>query len=114
MKLTVVTACFLFACVAVVSAQTFTGLGDLPGGEFRSLARNLSSDGSFVTGVSLSTDYPVLGEAFLWSEQSVMTGLGAPSMSFSGGASGQQRRRPSRWSTWVRQCFPMDRRRRTG
>lgn len=66
-------------------AQSFVGLGDLPGGEFNSSAGNLSGDGRFVSGSSqIDVD---LGEAFLWTEQTGMIGLGMPSGSDrSGGA----------------------------
>ena len=62
--------------VAISSAQAtliFTGLGDLPGGDFATLAGGISADGSVVTG-SVSSD---LGrEAYRWTEATGMVGLG--------------------------------------
>ncbi|TWU22594.1 PEP-CTERM sorting domain-containing protein [Bythopirellula polymerisocia] len=64
----------LSLCVPA-SAQSFMGLGDLPGGDFESITRNLSADGKFVTGSSSTTNGT---EAFLWTEETGMVGLGAP------------------------------------
>lgn len=66
----------------MASAQSFTGLGDLAGGAFESFSANLSSDGSLVTGTSLSVNG---GEAFLWSHGAGMVGLGTPVGSDSSG-----------------------------
>jgi probable HAF family extracellular repeat protein len=52
----------------------FMGLGDLPGGEFSSIARAVSADGSVVVGRSDSGG-EFGDEAFRW-EAGVMTGLG--------------------------------------
>ncbi|TWU22591.1 PEP-CTERM sorting domain-containing protein [Bythopirellula polymerisocia] len=83
MRTTSFTAAVYLACLSICatsSAQSFAGLGDLAGGSFESFAGNLSSDGSFVTGVSTST---VGGEAFLWTQGTGMVGLGMPSGSAS-------------------------------
>jgi RNA polymerase sigma factor (sigma-70 family) len=62
---------------------SFEGLGDLPGGEFFSLAWDVSADGSVVTGYSISNvieskgnSFP-LYEAFRWTEAEGMIGLGS-------------------------------------
>jgi probable HAF family extracellular repeat protein len=57
-----------------VSGASFTGLGDLAGGEFNSRAGNLSADGKFVTGTGTITD--LNDEAFLWTQDTGMVGLG--------------------------------------
>ncbi|MCO6045112.1 PEP-CTERM sorting domain-containing protein [Aeoliella sp. ICT_H6.2] len=59
------------------TAHTFVGLGDLPGGSFVSEAQNLSADGRFVTGRSVMAGM-YTNEAFLWSAETGMLGLGAP------------------------------------
>jgi probable HAF family extracellular repeat protein len=57
-------------------AAYFQGLGDLPGGIYRSLSWGISGDGSVVTGSSRSTD-PANGfEAFRWTRETGMSGLG--------------------------------------
>jgi probable HAF family extracellular repeat protein len=53
--------------------EGIVGLGDLPGGIFRSSARGISADGSVVVG---SASSPNGGEAFRWTEDSGMVGLG--------------------------------------
>jgi probable HAF family extracellular repeat protein len=55
-------------------AATFIGLGDLPGGDFRSYGENGSSDGSTVVGLgsSAASGY----EAFRWTQSGGMVGLG--------------------------------------
>ena len=60
------------------AASTFMGLGDLPGGEFVSQAWGVSADGSTVVGSSLSDKGQ---EAFRWTKQSGMQGLGGLSLS---------------------------------
>lgn len=57
------------------------GLGDLPGGPFASRSWDISLDGSSVVGWSYSDDWvdpegPVGFEAFRWTEESGMVGLG--------------------------------------
>ncbi len=53
----------------------FTGLGDLPGGDFVSQAHAVSADGSVVVGVSKSS----IGlEAFRWTLSEGIVGLGSP------------------------------------
>jgi probable HAF family extracellular repeat protein len=61
---------------ASAAAQSFMGLGDLPGGDFESFSGNLSADGRFVTGTSSSTTNGT--EAFLWTKETGMVGLGIP------------------------------------
>jgi probable HAF family extracellular repeat protein len=56
-------------------AQSFMGLGDLPGGDFRSSASDLSADGKFITGSSSTARG---NEAFLWSKHTGMVGLSFP------------------------------------
>jgi uncharacterized membrane protein len=51
------------------AAVSFTGLGDLPGGRFSSVASDVSGDGSVVVGASGS-------EAFRWTSSGGMVGLG--------------------------------------
>jgi probable HAF family extracellular repeat protein len=53
---------------ASAAAQSFMGLGELPGGDFNSAVRHLSADGRFVTG----TDGQ---ESFIWSEGTGMISL---------------------------------------
>ena len=67
----------LCASARIASAQaTFEGIGDLPGGEFLSIARDISADGTVVVGDSSSADSADdLTEAFRW-EDGVMTPLG--------------------------------------
>ena len=52
---------------------SFTGLGDLPGGDFFSNAWAVSSDGSVVVGASTSSG---VSEAFRWTRGGGMVGLG--------------------------------------
>jgi len=54
-------------------APSFHGLGDLPGGEFRSSATAISADGGVVVGQSRSASG---FEAFLWTPEGGMIGLG--------------------------------------
>ncbi len=49
------------------------GMGDLPGGEFRSSARGISVDGRIVVGYGSSSDG---AEAFRWAPETGMVGLG--------------------------------------
>jgi probable HAF family extracellular repeat protein len=63
----------LLSFSASVSAATLTPLGDLPGGDFRSVATGVSADGSTVVG------YSGLGagqQAFRWTRGGGMVGLG--------------------------------------
>lgn len=55
---------------------SFTGLGDLPGGTFYSVANALSGDGSTVVGYSRSRSNASSFEAFVWTESSGMVGIG--------------------------------------
>ena len=80
-------ACLAAAVIAVIApgapaspvpapapAARFQGLGDLPGGEFQSLAAGVSADGSVVVGTSRSD----LGdEAFRWTRAGGLQRLGA-------------------------------------
>ncbi|MHC4797676.1 MAG: hypothetical protein ACYTF1_13615 [Planctomycetota bacterium] len=54
-------------------AAFFQGLGDLPGGEFSSVAYAISDDGSTVVGMSVSTNGHT---AYRWTKDSGMIGLG--------------------------------------
>lgn len=68
---------FSIGCVAVAAATShaasFTGLGDLPGGEFASNVRAISADGTTVVGSSRSaSDF----EGFLWTAAQGMRTLG--------------------------------------
>ena len=68
-------------CVLILSAgsqtawgqASFTGLGDLPGGVFKSSARGVSSDGSVVVGSGSSASG---SEAYRWTSGGGMVGLG--------------------------------------
>jgi hypothetical protein len=51
------------AGAAPAGAASFTGLGDLPGGSFYSVAYGVSADGSVVVGQGNSASG---GEAFIW------------------------------------------------
>ncbi|HWP30436.1 MAG TPA: hypothetical protein VNK96_01735 [Fimbriimonadales bacterium] len=72
---------------ALSSGQSFfKGLGDLPGGNFESVALGVSADGSVVVGYSKSANGQ---EAFRWTEDTGMVGLGdLPGSSFYSVASG--------------------------
>jgi probable HAF family extracellular repeat protein len=61
-----------FGCLSTADAQSFRGVGDLPGDGYSSGAYGVSADGSVVVGYSLSEWG---GEAFRW-ENDVMSGLG--------------------------------------
>ena len=63
----------LLAAPSESSAATFTGVGDLPGGSFHSIAVGLSADGSTVVGRSNSASGP---EAFRRANGSTIEGLG--------------------------------------
>lgn len=69
-----------------VVAASFQGLGDLPGGEFKSVALAVSAHGSVVVGYSISTSGQ---EAFRWTSGGGMVGLGdLPGGPFSSSARG--------------------------
>jgi probable HAF family extracellular repeat protein len=52
---------------------SFTGLGDLPGGVYRSIARAVSADGSVIVGASRVTDF---GDgAFRWTAETGIVAL---------------------------------------
>lgn len=70
-SLLVLTAALQFPAYA--ARPFFQGLGDLHGGEFSSIANGISPDGSVVVGSSRSVNGI---EAFRWSEQQGMVGLG--------------------------------------
>ncbi len=73
-----------FASVAALApashaqrSATLFGLGDLPGGDFNSIASRMSSDGRAVTGYSLSGGgFPGTFEAFRWTQDEGMIPLG--------------------------------------
>ncbi len=79
------TAALLFLSFASaapsVFAQSFMGLGDLPGGDFFSFANGISGDGRAVTGQSHTVGDAT--EAFLWKEGTGIVGLGVPNGSVS-------------------------------
>ena len=68
-------AILLLGTSARAAQPQFVGLGDLPGGPDFSEARGVSSDGSVVVGESRSAAQPG-GEAFRWTAQDGMQGLG--------------------------------------
>ena len=57
-----------------VLANSFTGIGDLPGGDFQSTATAVSGDGSVVVGYSSNSATGF--EAFRWTEAEGIVGLG--------------------------------------
>lgn len=72
-----------------VSAQSFQGLGDLPGDAFFSSAAAVSADGSVVVGSSRSASSAHFGEAFRWTQGGGMEPLGdLPGDAFSSQALG--------------------------
>ncbi len=64
------------ARAAPTDAPFFTGLGDLSGGDFYSIANGVSGDGSTVVGTSHSSSSQNSFEAFRWTESGGMVGLG--------------------------------------
>lgn len=56
-------------------AEGMVGLGDLPGGDFRSEAAGISSDGSIVVGVG-SSDFGLGLEPFRWTQSGGLSRLG--------------------------------------
>lgn len=64
---------FVAAVVRYMPAAVFIPLGDLPGGEFRSEPTRISADGSTVVGWSAADRGR---EAFVWTEDDGMIGLG--------------------------------------
>lgn len=75
-----ITAALLILCLGWSStayAQSFTGLGDLPGGAFSSSANSLSGNGRFVTGSSVALADSVV-DPFLWTEDTGMVSLAFP------------------------------------
>jgi probable HAF family extracellular repeat protein len=59
-----------------IEASGMVGLGDLPGGSFRSAAAGVSANGLVVVGYSSSALAPTNDEAFRWTESEGMVGLG--------------------------------------
>lgn len=59
-----------------LNAQSFEGLGDLPGGSFYSTARGVSADGLVVVGASSSDSSGRQNEAFRWTASEGMQPLG--------------------------------------
>lgn len=70
----------LLLILPATNAATFVPLGDLPGGGFRSEAKDISADGTTVVGWSESTTGA--SEAFVWRAATGLVGLG----DFPGGA----------------------------
>jgi len=75
---------------AFAEEAQFIPLGDLPGGDFLSVARGISGDGLVVVGGSKSGDAQNGYESFRWTMSSGMVGLGTldpqPGQGFSGNA----------------------------
>jgi uncharacterized membrane protein len=72
--------CFACAEAVVWTADgDMIGLGDLPGGVFRSSARGVSADGQFVVGQGFGESG---GEAFIWTQDTGMSGLGSSTDAF--------------------------------
>jgi probable HAF family extracellular repeat protein len=61
---------------AVIAAPLFIPLGDLSGGDYYSMAKAVSDDGSVVTGFSYSQPGSSGYEAFRWTDSANMEGLG--------------------------------------
>ncbi|MEL7167811.1 MAG: T9SS type A sorting domain-containing protein [Bacteroidota bacterium] len=84
MRLLVSLSATLLFSVASTQAQSFEGLGDLPGGDFRSQASAVSADGTVVVGQGRSENGV---EAFRWTRSGAMEGLGGlPGGDMSSGA----------------------------
>ena len=66
-----------------MTGAEFYALGDLPGGKFHSFADGLSDDGSVVVGYSEYSADGIDREAFLWTEDTGMVGLGRLDFRFS-------------------------------
>ena len=91
--LTIAVASLVFAFtvmsggVAGAAPYSFAGLGDLPGGEFRSYANGISADGFVVAGGSSSSAAGGNYDAFRWTESGGIVGLGdLPGGGFRSGA----------------------------
>jgi uncharacterized membrane protein len=78
--LTVCAALLLVAAASYGQQASFQGLGDLPGGDFYSQAFSVSADGNVVVGWSHGVDpgipFQTSHEAFRWTAQEGMVGLG--------------------------------------
>ncbi len=70
---TAVALCWALPTLSAQAADILTGLGDLPGNSFSSIAYGVSADGSVVVGNGYSTSG---FEAFRWTEAGGMEGLG--------------------------------------
>src|SRR5436305_614399 len=55
---------------------SFRGLGDLPGGRFESFPAGISADGKVVVGQGVSEAAGAYSEAFRWTLETGMVGLG--------------------------------------
>ena len=99
-----------FACACPAHAATFQGLGALPGGEFGSIAEDVSGDGSVVVGMSYVEPF-VHDSAFRWTAEGGMealtgeaptghaTGVSRDGSVIVGMAFGDSRRRAFRWTS---------------
>ena len=67
----------VFVASSAIAQATFTGLGDLAGGDFFSNAHGVSADGSIIAGSSL-VDFGGVREAYRWDATNGMQGLGDP------------------------------------
>lgn len=72
-SLRLVMVIILLSGASALGQASFQGLGDLPGGIFKSNAAGISADGKVVVGNSVSTSG---GEAFRWTSDGGMVGLG--------------------------------------
>ena len=69
-------AAVLAAANALAQSVSITGLGDLPGGKFRSRANSVSADGRVVVGESYVDDSFIAERAFRWTRAGGMENLG--------------------------------------
>ena len=72
----VVGACLFLGGGAVHAGPFFSGLGDLPGGSFFSIATGVSADGSVVVGSGTPALTVSNREAYRWTAAGGMVGLG--------------------------------------
>ena len=66
---------YYFVPISFATTVSFQGLGDLPGGDFFSIAFDISGNGNTVIGYSKSTLCSEM-EAFRWTQANGMVGLG--------------------------------------
>jgi probable HAF family extracellular repeat protein len=73
---------------AAAMESFFLGLGDLPGGTFDSRAFGVSADGSVVVGSTGDAPGAASAQAFRWTRDTSMVGLGEPSSAYDISADG--------------------------